>query len=60
MTKMPLNSSISLKHLFKPLNTRFYPRNKYKRKEKGVLNVNIYSAIKPPNLTFARPRAKQK
>ena len=31
MTKMPLNSSIFLKHLFKPLKSLFYPRNEYKR-----------------------------
>ena len=35
MTTMPLNFPIYLKHLFYPLNTRFYPRNKHKKIEKG-------------------------
>ena len=59
-TKMPLKHLFYLKILIYTIQHMECLEIDYKNKVKGALNVNIWSAIRPPNLTFARPRANYK
>ena len=57
---MPLKCLSYLKTLIYNVKYLKCSENDYKNQVNGALNVNIWSAIKPQNLTFARPRANYK